>query len=105
MSLTLLSNTAPLSVGERMVTLGSKADTPFVPEIPVGYITSVTPPSGSFGRQATVKPYVDFSALDIVAVVIGSPKAPKHDSLLPPKPTPSAPSPSTSTTPSTKPKK
>jgi rod shape-determining protein MreC len=90
MSLTLLNPGTPLTVGEQLVTIGSNAqDTPFVPEVPIGKITHVSSlPTGGLEQTATVQPYVDFTSIDILAVVVHAPTNVKHDSLLPAKPTP-----------------
>lgn len=87
MTLELFGANAQLAVGDRLVTAGIR---PFVPEVPIGHVTSVTPATGSLGRIGAVVSYVDFSSLDDVAVVVGSPAHIKHDILLPapPKPTP-----------------
>ncbi|HTW20875.1 MAG TPA: rod shape-determining protein MreC [Mycobacteriales bacterium] len=90
MTLTLYSTTVRPQVNEDVVTLGDQNNTPFVPEVPIGQITKVSPPNGGLAQSATVKPFVDFNAIDVVAVVTHAPSSVKHDSLLPhpPKPTP-----------------
>jgi rod shape-determining protein MreC len=88
MTLQLFNSTTRLSVGEQLVSEGSLNDTPFVPEVPVGRITHVNPLNGGLAETATVQPFVDYTAIDIVAVVVHAPKAIKHDSLLPAAPTP-----------------
>jgi rod shape-determining protein MreC len=59
-----------------------------VPEVPIGHVTKVVPLHGALAQTASVEPFVNFSGLDIVAVVIKAPKTIKHDSLLPNAPTP-----------------
>jgi len=55
----------------------------------------VQPVNGALTRTAIVSPYVRFSTVDIVGVVVATPHPPKRDSLLPkPAPTPT-PAPST----------
>jgi rod shape-determining protein MreC len=89
MALQLYSNSAPLNVGTQVVTAGSANHfTPFVPEVPVGRILTVNPLSGGLAETATVQPFVDYTAINIVAVVTHSPTNVKHDSLLPTSPTP-----------------
>jgi rod shape-determining protein MreC len=88
MGLTLLDNTVRLAVGQMLVTFSSGPGGPFVPEVPIGKITHVTPASGQIAQTASVTPFVDFGSLDIVAVVVDSPASIKHDSLLPASPTP-----------------
>jgi rod shape-determining protein MreC len=88
MSLTLLDNTVRLAVGQILVTFASGPGGPFVPEVPIGKITHVTPANGQIAQTASVAPFVDFHSLDIVAVVVDAPKSIKRDSLLPASPTP-----------------
>lgn len=88
MQLQLYSNTAPLTVGEQLVSAGSTRNTPFVPEVPAGRITHVNPLGGGLAETASVAPFVDFTALDQVAVVTHAPQNIKHDILLPASPTP-----------------
>lgn len=86
MTLQLYNPTAALAVGDRLVTAGSRNMQPYVPEVPVGHIVHVSPANGSLARTAEVVPYVDYTAIDEVAVVVAAPPTVKKDSLLPPKP-------------------
>jgi rod shape-determining protein MreC len=90
MTLTLYNNTRQLTVGEDLVTAGDSQnhDAPFVPEVPIGHVTKVVPLNGGLSQTATVEPFVNFNALDVLAVVVHAPKTIKHDSLLPAAPTP-----------------
>jgi rod shape-determining protein MreC len=95
MALTMIDPQAVLHPGEKLVTLGSTVkpgtdlNVPFVPEIPIGYISTVTPPNGGLTPTATVIPYVDYTALDVVAVDVKPPKTPVRPfSVLPASPTP-----------------
>jgi rod shape-determining protein MreC len=88
MTLTLFDNTVKMTVNERLVTFGDSPTGPFVPEVPIGRITAITPANGQLGETATVQPFVDFGSLDIVAVVVRGPRTIKHGSLLPASPTP-----------------
>ena len=56
--------------GERLLTLGSPDDTPFVAGIPIGQIATVDPASGQVGLTAAVAPAVDIATLDVVAVIV-----------------------------------
>lgn len=89
MTLQVFDVTTKLAVGEQLVTLGSGGKgAPYVPEVPVGTITKVLPINGQLSQTALVKPFVDFSALDLLAVVIHSPANISHGSLLPHSPSP-----------------
>jgi rod shape-determining protein MreC len=99
MTFELLDGNSTVHKGERLVTAGSANDRPFVPEVPIGTVTSVSGQAGGLTRTAEVSPFVNFNALDVVGVVIGlgEPSIPR-DSVLPPKPT-TPPSPATSPAP------
>jgi rod shape-determining protein MreC len=88
-----------LGPGDRLVTFGSQGDSPFVPGVPVGEVIKVESTPGALTKTATVKPYVDFTALDLVGVVVAPPRTDPRDAVLPPKPTPK-PTPSASPSPS-----
>ena len=68
------------------MTFGSQGDMPYVPGVPVGSVVSVTGTPGSQTRSATVSPYVDFTSLDLVGVVVQPPRADPRDAVLPPRP-------------------
>lgn len=86
----LLNGKAEVKKGDRLVTFGSQADKPFVPGVPVGVVSRVEPSSGDLTRTLYVTPYVSFTRLDIVGVVVQAPKKDPRDTVLPakPKPTP-----------------
>jgi len=72
-------------VGDRIVTWGSKGNVPYVPGVPIGTVTSVTPNEGTLGSTATVKSFVDPSRIDLVGVVIGPPARPPRGTVSPEK--------------------
>jgi rod shape-determining protein MreC len=86
----LLNGKAKVKKGDRLVTFGSEADKPFVPGVPVGVVSRVEPSEGGLTRTIYVTPYVSFTKLDIVGVVVEAPKKDPRDTVLPakPKPTP-----------------
>jgi rod shape-determining protein MreC len=86
----LLNGKAEVKKGDRLVTFGSEADRPFVPGVPVGVVSRVDPSGGGLTRTVYVTPYVGFTKLDIVGVVVQAPKKDPRDEVLPakPKPTP-----------------
>jgi rod shape-determining protein MreC len=86
MTLQLLNAQATVAPGNRLVTFGSQGARPFVPGVPIGVVEKVEKTPGSLTRSATVKPYVDYTALDLVAVVVQPPRADPRDALLPPPP-------------------
>ncbi|MEU6987607.1 rod shape-determining protein MreC [Streptomyces sp. NPDC046324] len=84
----LLNGKAKVKPGDRLVTFGSQANKPFVPGVPVGEIVRVDPLGGGLTRNVYVRPYVGFSKLDIVGVVVQAPRTNPRDMVLPPKPKP-----------------
>jgi rod shape-determining protein MreC len=96
----LLDSNAALQPGQRIVTFGSQGERPYVPGVPVGAVQRVEQTPGSLTRTAYVTPFVHFTRLDVVGVVVAPPKTDPHDSVLPPKPTPSTPPPTPTPSPS-----
>ncbi|MEH0423365.1 rod shape-determining protein MreC [Streptomyces sp. B21-083] len=86
----LLNGKAKVSKGDRLVTFGSQADKPFVPGVPVGFVSRVDPSGGDLTRTIYVTPFVGFTKLDIVGVVVEAPRSDPRDTVLParPRPTP-----------------
>ncbi|WP_210589974.1 rod shape-determining protein MreC [Streptomyces sp. GESEQ-35] len=86
----LLNGKAEVKKGDRLVTFGSQADKPFVPGVPVGVVSRVDPSGGDLTRTLYVTPYVSFTKLDVIGVVVETPKQDPGDTVLPskPKPTP-----------------
>ena len=77
MSYTLLDPQGDIKVGDQLVTWGSPGNIPFVEGVPIGRVVKVDLTPGATTRQALVKPYVDFGALDLVAVVFPLPRSPR----------------------------
>ncbi|MDG4857805.1 rod shape-determining protein MreC [Streptomyces sp. T-3] len=88
----MLNGKAKVKKGDRMVTFGSQGDKPFVPGVPLGEVVRVDPSGGDLTRTVYLKPYVAFSKLDIVGIVVQAPRTDPRDKVLPeppkPKPTP-----------------
>jgi len=93
MAFQLLNPQAKVSAGDRLVSLGSPDNKPFVPGVPIGSVSSVDTTPGALVRSALVTPYVSFGALDLVGIVVEPPRQNPRDGVLPPKPepTPAAP--------------
>jgi rod shape-determining protein MreC len=79
--------TPVMTPGQRIVTLGSDGERPYVSGLPIGTVDRVVKTPGSLTRTAYVRPFVHFASLDVVGVVVEPPKSDPHDSILPPKPT------------------
>jgi rod shape-determining protein MreC len=68
--LTLFSATAVLHPGETVETFGSVGGRPYMPGVPVGQVIGVTSEPGALTQSALVRPFVDFSGLGVVGVLI-----------------------------------
>ncbi|MFF4094623.1 rod shape-determining protein MreC [Streptomyces sp. NPDC001834] len=96
LSVQFLNGKAKVKKGDRLVTFGSSKGKPFVPGVPVGEVVRVDPSGGALTRTVYVRPYVGFSKLDIVGIVVQAPREDPRDLVLPkapakpakPKPTP-----------------
>jgi rod shape-determining protein MreC len=95
----LLDSTVAMRPGQRIVSFGSQGDRPYVPGVPIGTVTRIERTPGSLTRTAQVRPFVRFTSLDVVGVVVGAPKRNPRDSVLPPSPSPSTTPPASPTTP------
>ncbi|MGC4946270.1 rod shape-determining protein MreC [Streptomyces sp. DT224] len=81
-----LNGKARVKKGDRLVTFGSSKDKPFVPGVPVGQVVRVDPSGGDLTRTVYVRPYVSFTKLDIVGIVVQAPREDPRDMVLPKKP-------------------
>ncbi|MFH8218437.1 rod shape-determining protein MreC [Streptomyces sp. NPDC018057] len=97
MRVQLLNGKAEVKKGDRLITFGSQADKPFVPGVPVGVVSRVDPSGGDLTRTVYVTPYVGFTKLDVIGVVVQAPKKDPRDTVLPAKPKP-APTPTVTVT-------
>ncbi|MFJ2741917.1 rod shape-determining protein MreC [Streptomyces sp. NPDC087440] len=88
LSVQFLNGKAKVKPGDRLVTFGSRAAKPFVPGVPVGEVVRVDPSGGDLTRTVYVRPYVGFTKLDIVGVVVAAPRTDPRDTVLPNKPKP-----------------
>ena len=86
LDLRLLDGQSRVVRGNRLVTFGSQGDTPYVPGVPVGEVRRVLGTAGAQTRTALVSTYVDFTALDLVGVVVQPPRRDPRDAVLPPRP-------------------
>jgi len=107
LKLNVFAANAVLKPGEQVITYASVGDRPEVPGVPVGTITSVAGSAGSLTQTALVRPFVNFTALGVVGVVVQVPARNPRISILPrPAPTvtvTTTPSPSSSLSPASSP--
>ncbi|WP_328910145.1 rod shape-determining protein MreC [Streptomyces sp. NBC_00234] len=98
LSVQFLNGKAKVKNGDRLVTFGSSRDKPFVPGVPVGEVVRVDPSGGALTRTVYVKPYVGFTKLDIVGIVVQAPREDPRDMVLPKKPEKPKPTPTVTVT-------
>ncbi len=70
LDLELVDNAVTPSRDDVVVTWGSKNGVPYVAGIPIGWVESVVSSPRQSSRLAVIRPFVDFSALDVVGVVV-----------------------------------
>ena len=86
--LTLFDANAVLQPGQEVVTYASVNDRPEVPGVPVGTVASVQNSANALVQTALVRPFVTFTALGVVGIVVEVPKHSVGISILPrPAPT------------------
>jgi rod shape-determining protein MreC len=86
--LTLFDVNTALQPGQQVDTYASVGDQPEVPGVPVGTIVSVQSSPGSLTQTALVRPFVNFTALGVVGIVVQVPRHNPRTSILPrPAPT------------------
>lgn len=88
MHLQMLSSAAVLKPGDQLATSASVKDRPYVPGVPIGVITKLINVNGALTEAALVRPYVDYTGLRIVGVVIVPPRHNPRFAALPPLPHP-----------------
>jgi rod shape-determining protein MreC len=77
LDLDTVDNSVIPSNGDVVVTWGSQNGVPYVAGIPIGSVESVYSNPRELARHAVIDPYVDFTALDVVGVVV--PRSTKGD--------------------------
>lgn len=70
LQLRVLGSSSALLPGQQLVTSASVRDRPYVAGVPVGVVTRIETGAGALTQTALVRPYVDFTALDVVGVVV-----------------------------------
>jgi rod shape-determining protein MreC len=86
--LTLFDANTVLEPGQQVDTYASIGDQPEVPGVPVGTIVSVRSSPGSLTQTALVRPFVNFTSLGVVGIVVQVPRHNPRISILPrPAPT------------------
>lgn len=70
LDLDLVDNAVTPTRDDVVVTWGSQNGAPYVSGIPIGRVTSVFSSPRQLSRRAVIDPFVDFSSLDLVGVVV-----------------------------------
>jgi rod shape-determining protein MreC len=70
LDLDLVDDSVVANEGDTVSTWGSEGGTPYVAGIPIGKVTTVFSSPRETSRRAVIEPFVDFSALDLVGVVV-----------------------------------
>jgi rod shape-determining protein MreC len=88
LQLSLFAASTVLQPGQQVDTYASVGDQPEVPGVPVGTVVSVHNNAGSLTQTALVRPFVNFTALGVVGIVVQVPRHnPPHPILPHPAPT------------------
>ena len=87
MTYSLASTRSMVRKGDVLLTTGS--DT-YAPGVPIGTVTSVTPDTNAISRTASIAPFVDISALDLVGVITDPSRTAPRTPLRPIAPGPKA---------------
>lgn len=70
LDLDLVDNSVMPSKGDVVVTWGSRNGVPYVAGIPIGRVQSIVSSPRESEKHAVIEPFVDFTALDVVGVVV-----------------------------------
>jgi rod shape-determining protein MreC len=70
LDLDLVDNSETPGKDDVVVTWGSRNGAPYVPGIPIGTVDAVFSSPREQAKHAVIRPFVDFSSLDVVGVVV-----------------------------------
>jgi rod shape-determining protein MreC len=71
MRMQLVDRVADPARGDTVLTWGSRNGAPYVAGVPIGSVTEVLTSPRELSKTVVIEPYVDFSSLDVVGVVVG----------------------------------
>lgn len=86
--LELLDNTTKIKKKDVLLARGSSNNRPFVPGVPVGYITKVPNSANYVAQVADVTFYANMNAIGVVSVVLSAPDSDPRNALIPKAPVP-----------------
>lgn len=70
LDLDLVDSSVAPGRGDVLVSWGSRNNAPYVAGVPIGVVESVFSSPRQLSKQAVIRPFVDFSSLDLVGVVV-----------------------------------
>jgi len=70
LDLALVDGTVIANEGDTVVTWGSEDGAPYVAGIPIGRVAAIFSSPRETSRRAVIEPFVDFTSLDLVGVVV-----------------------------------
>lgn len=73
LTMTTLDNTSRPVAGDTVVSWGSQGGVPYIAGVPLGTVEEVQTSARNSSATVSVRPFADFSSLDVVAVVTGAP--------------------------------
>ena len=76
LDLDLVDDSETPGKGDVVVTWGSRGGSPYVPGVPIGAVDAVFASPRDQSKHAVIVPFVDFSSLDLVGVVVEAEQTP-----------------------------
>jgi rod shape-determining protein MreC len=70
LDLDLVDDSIVANEGDTVVTFGSEGGAPYVAGIPIGKVVAIFSSPRETSRRAVIEPFVDFTSLDLVGVVV-----------------------------------
>jgi rod shape-determining protein MreC len=78
LQLSLIDHLVSARVGDTVVSWGSQGGAPYAAGVPIGKVVGVRSSPAELTQTATIRPFVDFSSLDFVAVVTSARPSGSH---------------------------
>jgi rod shape-determining protein MreC len=73
LTFSLVDTTVSMRRGDLIVSWGSRGGAPYLPGIPIGQVDGVRTTAGDIAETGSIRPFADFSSLDVVGVITGGP--------------------------------
>ncbi|MPZ61414.1 MAG: rod shape-determining protein MreC [Propionibacteriales bacterium] len=75
LTLELVDDVVEPRIGDTVATWGSRGGAPYVAGVPIGEVTKIESSPRELSKSVVLTPYVDYSSLDLVGVVVGTDSA------------------------------